>query len=706
MRPDLPAILKKSMALAWIVFCIFLYTYYSSRFSVLHGTILDNIGSLPAKLGDFRAVDYAADLFTALLGITLFSMASLSAGALLVSRFMVPNEELDGPSPYLFLSRAGAAFLAGHWLFSCLFMVLAKAEKLNPAPVAGVLMVGFLAGLIPTTRIFILPVMKKRLGPFSKPGEKDHRAIWWLSLGILFFSLMLTSSRLGYDSVYIYFSDPKLTALSGKLNFFLNDLFVVSSFQTGIEYSANMLLFGDQAARMFTWVSGCLVVAFSLGIAQRVGLSNSAKAMLLALIMSSTAFTDLLGDGKVDLTNSAIVLASVYWMTAGDRKSDRLLAGFFAGLAMATRPYNIFLLAVFIATLYLLRAGSTRGTSVGHQLKALWGALFWIGVGSILPLAVHLAENWLFLGDPFAMLANTQNITSEKWQWTIDPQTLFLMRLTYPFVVTFVNNSQSIGSITPLFLAILPCLLIEDVRKKVILGRPLIGLLIASLITLLLWITLFFTIMETRYVFFIWITLFIPAAEVLAAALNTMGRVFQGVIYALVLILLGFLFFRTLYIALDTYSPLDPQGNPQCSGFVFCDYLAPINDEAPSGERVLSLLAYRYYLRTDLFACSTKTEEYDLLRDASAQDTESFWEEVYRQGYVYIAYEENYTVRHLYMDFVPDPAHTPGWLKLETLYGGPQSKVAAYRIVVSQPPVTKEKICTSANGRWEVTEMP
>jgi len=208
--------------------------------------------------------------------------------------------------------------------------------------------------------------------------------------------------------------------------------------------------------------------------------------------------------------------------------------------------------------------------------------------------------------------------------------------------------------------------------------------------------------MEIRYIFFIWIILLIGTASLIEKVLESPKYAFTGILSALVLALLGYNIFRTVYISLDSYSPVDLQGNPKCSGYAFCDYLVPINEQASQGDRVLSLLAYRYYLRTDLFACSTRLTEYERIRDAAKKGNDEFWTEVYRQGYKYIAYENNYSVRHLYIDFVPDPTNVPDWMTLETLAGRPQDIVAAYRISAQNAPVSQEKVCIENNGVWSV----
>ena len=207
---------------------------------------------------------------------------------------------------------------------------------------------------------------------------------------------------------------------------------------------------------------------------------------------------------------------------------------------------------------------------------------------------------------------------------------MLALRLFYPFAATFRNTPQSLGNISPLVIAFLPALLLSDVRKKVKISRELASLVVISASTIVLWIFTFFTVVEIRYVFFLWIILFLPAAEIISSILKNEDYIFKNVGFGLLSLLLGFLAFRTVFIAVDSYSPLDKNGNPQCSDFILCDYLKSINQSASPGERVLTLSAYRYYLRTDLFSCSTTHKEYQILQALSNKDTED-------SGWKYIA---------------------------------------------------------------------
>ena len=172
------------------------------------------------------------------------------------------------------------------------------------------------------------------------------------------------------------------------------------------------------------------------------------------------------------------------------------------------------------------------------------------------------------------------------------------------------------------------------------------------------------------------------------------------------ILLLGFIALRAVYIAIDTYSPIDAQGTPQCSDSQFCEYLKSINQLAKPGDRVLTISAFRYYLRTDLFACSTSHDEYQSLQLASTKSNIDFWEEVHRQGYKFIAYENDYTTRHLQFSIIPSPENTPDWIEIEPIFGKPGDLQIAYKIIASDPPIESESACRqNSSGIWEVVPV-
>jgi hypothetical protein len=167
------------------------------------------------------------------------------------------------------------------------------------------------------------------------------------------------------------------------------------------------------------------------------------------------------------------------------------------------------------------------------------------------------------------------------------------------------------------------------------------------------------------------------------------------------MLLLIFIGARTTLIALTTYSPIDKNGQAHCYDFSLCTFFEPVNQLAAPGDRVFTLHAFRYYLRPDLFTCSSRAEEYTPLMLLANQDPPAFWSEIYRQGYRYVTFEYNFAVFHSHLGTLPDPSLAPGWLKVETLTSDEQNLV--YRITAIHPPYFPEVVCVrSENGKWEI----
>ena len=705
MKSQTSAPLIRIIFLLWAMLGTLFFAALPGRASYVHWSTLQDIPLFIEKIGRIDALAYIRDLFVSCAGILIFSLANLSTG-LAVFQLTKLGDRLPQSENADRMAFLGTAFLAGHGALSLAWMTLALKGWLNPVIISLVMLFGVILGLKPI-RHTILPWLRARGMRESFPETRDRI---FLAAGstILILTLLYSSARLSYDSVAVYFSDAKLTALSGTIRYFTDDSFVVSIFHTAAQFSAIMQLFGDQTARLFSWTHGIVMILFSILIAEKTGLSRQARLYLFLSLVTSTAFMDLFGDGKVELVSSSPIMAAVYWMLVESRnstsqKSLLLLVGFLLGLAMVARPYNI-MLAGGLTGLYSLQyafLGSWKKQT--KPMKRMFDAAFWIGMGALVVGAYHLFANWYLLGNPFAMLANAAAVTPSKWQWAIDPEQLLLLRWLYPFVVTYLNTPQSLGTISPLLVGFLPALFIKEVREKIALSPDVRALSFISALVLLAWIFASFMVMEVRYVFFLWIFLYLPLSETIAKMFEHGPKIVRIVSSATIFFLLGFIALRTIFIAFDAYSPVNAQGNPQCNDSRFCDYLKSINQSAFFGDRVLTMGAFRYYLRTDLFACSTSHTEYQRLRAASKQGSLEFWEEVYRQGYKYIAYENDYTSRHLQFAFIPSPDNAPEWVSLEPIAGKPGDLQIAYRITATNPPIEVEASCQiSTTGVWEV----
>jgi len=697
-------LLKNSFLLVWVILCVMVSMLFSDSISFIHQFSFNGPQDFPSKLARIEPLYYLGNLLGALIGVLLFSMACVALGAFFLIILKMPKADIRNTTDRLI--TVGTAFLIGQGILSILSLTLIGIYELTQGAVITILVASYLIGAFSLKELFRINL--GRFITFSRSMGKMYRFIIYLSAIILFFCLLYSSSRLSYDAVNSYFSNAKITALTNHILFFPDEAYTASAFHIGINYIAIIEVFGDQAARMYSWINGIVILLFSFALGGKLGLSRQAKILTVVLIITSTAFLDLMGDGKIDLACTAPIVSAIYWMvTDSDTRSKNvlLLIGFLAGFGMISRPYNIFLETVFIGLFYLVQMYQQKINSRLDYVLFV-RTILWLSPGIVCLFAFDLATNWMIAGNPLAPLLAILNYKVSTWQWSYDPNLIWVIRLLYPFAVTFMNTPQSLGNISPLFIAFLPSLLSTKIRKNIQISRLLKELIIVTTVTLLLWIVLFFTVSEIRYVFFLWIIFFIVSAQIIEASLEHQEPVIRWSLALTSIVLLIFMALRTVYISLDTYSPLDYEGNPQCYDSPWCKFLEPVNKVAAKGDRVLTLNAYRYYLRTDLFACSSKGMEYSRLEGLSNQNDIAFWEEVYRQGYKFVTYEEEYTQRHLRLGLIPNPGNTPSWLHLEPIYGLPGDAEVAYEIQVKDPPFESQTDCRKTDARiWEVQSL-
>ncbi len=681
----------------WSAICTLVYIYYSARTSYVQSVNISTVYITTEKISSVISIEYITNLLFAFAGVGIFTFACTSLGAFLSRLTDLEKIIASQTSMLIYLATC---FLLGNGIYSLVFLTVAGLYKINSTIVGLSLMIGILIGFRALKDKFHISKIKYH------STDMQEKTMFYLNVTIFMLALLLSSARISYDSSAIYFSNAKITSYSETIQYFTDDTFVASAFQNTIQFTALILLFGEQSARMFSWIAGFTIIIFTLALAEKLGVTQKARDILTTVLLTSTAFVDLLGDGKVDLLNSAVSMAAIYWLLKDESKKGFLLIGFLTGMSIIARPYNAFLFGVFIFLYYLQK--TVLQTSLQQaNLKKIVEPLFWIGLSAIPIGCFHLFANWMIQGNPLAFLGSLSNINPATGPWDNKPETMFALRILYPLVATFRNTPQSLGNISPLVIGFVPFILLSNIREKINSSDTIKILTAISIITLLLWVFLFFTVVEIRYVFFLWFILFIPSAQIVSAALESEDKVLNFINHILILVLAIFMILRIFAISITTYSPLDQNKNPQCKSHILCASLQTINKSALLNERVLSLSAYRYYLRNDLFFCSTKHDEYALLKESAQQNPNTFWEEVIRQGYTYIAYENDYTLRHLQLGFIPSNANTPSWIMLERIDEENSDLVAAYRIHLINPPIESLFTCTqNSKNILEVQFIP
>lgn len=688
----------KVIFITWCAITLIIYIYFPGAISQTHDATLHGFSTLAGKLSRISPYRFLVGILLAVTGIGIYATSCVSLGMRVSGIFHLERMSDNDNSPWRD-ALIPTYLLVGNVIYSVVFLTLATTFTLNTSLSALILIIGFLAGM---------EKFKKLTIPKPRIGEGYGKFLSISMLIVLVVSIFHSSARISYDASAIYFSAAKLTAFKNHATFYLEHSFPASNLHSVIQSSAILQIFGDQAARMVSWLFGTVIIGFALALAKFGRVSPMAIRILPVLILTSTAFLDQMGDGKVDLLGTAYSLAGVYWIAVGAKDNDSsqnqrpfLLAGIFIGFSSILRPYNAILLGVYITVYLSQKLKPTRQSLINIGRHVLW-----MGCGAIGFAIYHLYINKVILNDALAFLNALTAINPTDGPWDYNPESEWVNKLLYPFVVTFKNSGASLGNITPLVVAFLPALALSDIRKNTKLSAKVSRLVISAGTALLIWVLLIFTVVEVRYVMFLWILLYLPVAEIIATGINTNNLMIKGLTVCSIFFLVSFIIIRSLYISFSTYSPINSQKNPTCFDTDDCLIINAINDTAGEGARVLTLSGLRYYLRNDLFVCSTDHEEFKIFQTLDPENEEIFWLEVYRRGYQYIAFEEGYVTDSALLKIVPGPNNTPSWITLEPIFGKPGDKKIAYRILVNEPPLDIEWTCRQNNStkKWEVIQ--
>jgi hypothetical protein len=260
-----------------------------------------------------------------------------------------------------------------------------------------------------------------------------------------------------------------------------------------------------------------------------------------------------------------------------------------------------------------------------------------------------------------------------------------------------------LGNISPLLVGFLPFLLDKGILQNLQFPKNLKQIVLVAAVTLLAWIAFFFTVLEIRYVLFLWIVMFLGAARIFEQIIHQVATGIRAVVRALVMILLTAVCIRTLMIAIITYFPYHPEEQPFCPDSNLCKYMETVNLSASPGERVFVLHAYRYYLRPDLFACSSRVDDYYELEDLARENSPEFWVELVKRGYHFIMYEEHLSVYRYHFGHLPALDTVPSWIMIKNLYTNRDNTQVIYEIEVTNPPVQPQIVCEqNATGTWQI----
>ncbi|HEY70220.1 MAG TPA: hypothetical protein G4O08_06520, partial [Anaerolineae bacterium] len=392
----------------------------------------------------------------------LYSLAVFCFGALvlrLVARKRHAAVEEDGLSIFL------TAFLLGQGLMAAFWQLLALVGWFSLLVIIAVLAISFLAGIR-----FALPIVAA-VGRQVRTAIRDYRresAPWLVIYALTVLLILMTGittinpPQPRGDSLAFYMALPKVMASSQRLLPLPGyEAFTQIGLQGEFHFAALFSLSGGVASKMFTWPMSLAAAGMLAVVGRKAGLGRRGRWMALAALFTSTAFTSVIWNGKVDLFSTAMGLTAFAWsLELGKDSNDEVvrIAGLAAGLAIAAKiTYLIPLIpGLLLILLWRLRASRNQEPLLGRAfLSTAWKTTFWLGFWTVLAFLPNVIKNTMLFSQPLAPLFNAEQTTRWMQAW-FSPGTTGKILLTYPLSLVYGKFWGQGGQISPLLLAFLP----------------------------------------------------------------------------------------------------------------------------------------------------------------------------------------------------------------------------------------------------------
>jgi len=512
------------------------------------------------------------------------------------------------------LAIASTAFLLGQGVVAAAWIPLGLAGWFNPFAVGAVVLACAVPALL-TGRAALLqswrdiqPALRWLAG-----ADRPFQGVCALLLALWMLLLLDAATRgpLG-DAEAFYLAYPKVIAAAERL-IAMPGLYSPFS-QIGLvgemHFAALIALDGAAAAKLLVWPTAMAAGIELAAIAAWAGAGWRGRWIAVAILFTSTGFTNHVWDGKVDVFAAAFGLAAVRWILA-EREAGApalrcggLLAGFSTLAKISYIPVLLPALGLLLAwrewnTPAAAPALPTRVVRKGAAL-AIWVALPW------LPNAL---KNGALFGTPLApFIGGDGSWLNQVWFTPAD--TLWIV-MTYPLALTFGRYPMQSGNVSFVLLAFLP-LAFYLLRTPVDWRSSRLTLIaLAGLAGLLIWVAFRPSVIAPRY-FFVAIALLIPlaarAAEVVYER-EEPPRWLRASMLATLASALVFVSFPLVLAVPRAMAALQAPDTACAHAGRYCAALMRLNGIAAPGDRVYLAGYYGYWLRPDLLQCQATPAE-------------------------------------------------------------------------------------------------
>lgn len=542
----------------------------------------------------------------------IYTMSCIFLG-LIISRYIKYNPDLPG------------AFLIGLGSFTFVLLCI------------GFLHLFSFIILISIIYLIILLGIRKLYQNFSKNTIYNYfkiSPIFKIIFGIL---LLITGIRalifqpLG-DSAAYYMVLPKLIAASHQIMLMPGyESFGQLSFFNELHYAALISLGGVYAAKFFIWIVFLVAIMILFQIGNKIKTGLYGKYIILAILITSFAFTDLIFTATVDWFAAAFGLAACYQALKFSEKEEILpliLAGFFSGLAVIGKiSYAYTFLPGILVLLYwhYLSKISLSWNIIKEHIRSVIKTGIIFCCGGFIPVSANMIKNYLLFNQPFIPFILTGYETGLSQIWYTAENALWII-ITYPFALVFGTYPMQGGTISPLFLAFLPLvfLLPASIRQT-----NFNKIAICSLICIIM------SIVVTPYIFaprYLMVPLLLSIVIVATATGYFISQ--HSLLSALIILFTIIVLAITLFSSLTSISSTVEHGECAVIGPI-CNASHIINKQASNDNRICLLGYYSYWLKDNLIVNLSSRQERDYVQFISKSPDERA-EYLYNRNFTYI----------------------------------------------------------------------
>jgi hypothetical protein len=473
-----------------------------------------------------------------------------------------------------------------------------------------------------------------------------------------------------------------------------------------MHFAVLMQLSGVQAAKLFVWPISVAAALMLMGVAAESGVGRTGQWFAVIMLLTSSAFTTHITNGKVDLFAAALGISAFYWGLKASscqwRKSALAVTGLCTGFAVVAKLPYIVALAPSVLLLVMARHYLAERRPKGRTLLSLLavaGQLFlWFTI-AVIP---HMIKNEVFFQAPLTPLIGPPELTWLTEQSWLSPDATRWIVLTYPYALMFGSYHMQEGRLSFLVLVFIVLALGLPRARLILQHSALAQITIAALVGTVVWVFLKPSVFAPRYILAT-LLMFIP----LAAGAAEYGYHSESKSRWL---WIGVIAFAILALGIAAHRPLTKwpfhlmryvKGEfSECElASKYCNRLATLNQVAASGARIYFAGYYGFWLRADLLQCRQSPKEAGLLESVGAMSGK--WTHLVDHGFEYLVIDK---LTHRSALESLDKSHAPDWLKIENIWDDPL--VLIYKITPKDQRRNAKVACRQISGpAWDIVEL-